>query len=161
MKLIGKKIWSLIASLSALFLHVTGTTASATGGEQRQIDKPSQEIRTTPSELRGSPNELRGSPTVHTASPTALKGHPDKILVAPMPTGGKGLSFLTGGKWTFMPDKSFQKMDQQKNRLVIKEDGETRVFDRNGKLLLTKSDPVAAEIYKALIKSMEMVEKAK
>jgi hypothetical protein len=141
MKLAGKRIWSLLCTFIAIFLPIGG------GAAQKEMNQPSAESKKESKLLLQTPQTVKG-PILRDAT---------KIIFSPVE--GKSIGFPAGGMWTYMQDTTFQQIDSDGNKLIIKQDGTTMVFNRTGQLLFAKNDPVASEVYKALMKSIEMKEK--
>ncbi len=62
----------------------------------------------------------------------------------------KPLLFLTRGEWTFLPDKRFQQVDSQGNRLFLLSNGKAQVFNRAGLPIGALADPALGLLYNAL-----------
>jgi len=63
--------------------------------------------------------------------------------------------------WTPLVEGGFEQENKQGRRMVIQKDGLTSIYDRDGKLIHSSTFPQAADLYRALVKSQEMLLKVR
>ena len=63
--------------------------------------------------------------------------------------------------WTPLEKGGFEQKNKQGRRMVIEKDGLASVYDREGKRIYSSVFPQAANLYRALVKSQEMLLKVR
>ncbi len=162
---VGRKAWSIVVSAVAFIFPFFGNGSAAASQKGKHLQyTPSgvhvsqmheKKARSTRMDLASAIK--RGSNLFDWSypKPEELKGQPNYIIVHSV-SPRKSHRFPAQGRWKVLPDRTLQKKDREGNRLVMKQDGTLLLFDRHGKHVGSKKDPAAAQVYKAIMKSVNM-----
>ncbi|MCX6577961.1 MAG: hypothetical protein NTV82_16420 [Candidatus Aminicenantes bacterium] len=75
--------------------------------------------------------------------------------------GGKVNTFSSKLPWTPLVEGGFEQENKHGRRMVIQKDGLASIYGRDGKLIHSSTFPQAADLYRALVKSQEMLLKVR
>lgn len=89
-------------------------------------------------------------------------GLPENIAPPGVSSGGIAMNtFSSKLPWAARDDGGFEQENNQGRRMVIQKDGATSIYGRDGKLVLSSKFQQAADLYRALAKSKEMLNKTR
>jgi hypothetical protein len=166
---ISRKVWSIIASAVAFVFPFLGNDSAASSQKAKHLDytpgevhvsqKAEKKVRSIRMYLASAIKRGATDWDWSYPQPEELKGQPNYIIVHSA-SPRKSHRFPAQGRWKVQPDRTLQKKDREGNQLIMKHDGSLLLLDRNGKYLGSKKDPAAAQVYKAIMKSVDMQQKS-
>ncbi len=93
---------------------------------------------------------------------TASRGLPEDIVPPVFQLASKPPNtFSSKLQWTPLENGGFEQKNKYGQRMVIEKDGLASIYDPNGKQVYSAIFPQAADLYRALVKSQEMLQKVR